>query len=240
MTPGFRQFSRCLSNLPKRSLRRLLALAVLVVLGSVSLGYAKENVEDFLRKFEKQRGKITTYSARFVQKKSLAVFNEQKVSTGVVLFKAPHQMIWKYETPDKTQMRVVGEEVSFYFPELRQIEKYPPRGGSATPFFFAFEATADEIKRNFEVSVSPGEAGGLIQAKLAPKSEQLASGLQSITLWLEESDYLPRKILISETSGDTTMIELSKVRVNEPIADKELKFDAPEGTPVIEADSGGL
>ncbi len=222
------------------AMTKLLALAAVILVFFSSLAYAKENVEDFLRKFEKERGKITTYSARFEQKKTLALFNEQKVSTGVVLFKAPHQMIWKYETPDKTQMRVAGQEVSFYFPELKQIEKYPPRGESATPFFFAFEATSHEIKQSFDVSVSSGEAGGLLQVKLVPKSEQLASQLQSITLWLERSDYLPRKILISEASGDTTMIELSKVSVNQPIAEKELKFDAPEGTPVIEAESGDL
>ncbi len=240
MTLGFYRLNYCLPILPKHSRRNVLILAGLIVFCSISLCLAKENVENFLRKFEKQRGKITTYAAQFVQKKTLAVFDEQKVSKGVVLFKAPHQMIWKYETPDRTQMRVVGEEVSFYFPELKQIEKYPPRGGGGTPFFFAFEATADEIRQNFEISVSPGEAAGLIQVKLIPRSEQMASGLQSITLWLEESDYLPRKILISEPSGDTTVIEFSKVSVNQPIADKELKFDAPEGTQVIETDSGGL
>jgi outer membrane lipoprotein-sorting protein len=39
--------------------------------------------------------------------------------------------------------------------------------------------------------------------------------------------------LIKELSGDITEIELSEMRVNEPIPDEKLKFDAPEGTEII-------
>jgi outer membrane lipoprotein-sorting protein len=76
--------------------------------------------------------------------------------------------------------------------------------------------------------------------ELSPKAEPLASELRSITLWLGESDYLPRRIRINEISDDVTEIELTEVRINGPMADEELEFDAPEGTEVIEAGPGGL
>jgi outer membrane lipoprotein-sorting protein len=149
-------------------------------------------------------------------------------------------MIWKYETPDKTQMLVTNKAVSFYFPSLEQIEVYRmDQGKGAAPFFFAFEATVEEIKENFIIS-GPAKNQGLNRVELLPKTDPLASEVKNVVLWLSEKDYLPRKILITEVTGDTTEITFSNIEINRPISDKELQLDAPEGTEVIEGDESGL
>ena len=89
------------------------------------------------------------------------------------------------------------------------------------------------------VSVAAGDEN-TNRIDLLPKSESVASQFAAVTLWLRENDYLPRKILIREKMGDSTTIELSEIKVNEPIADSEMEFNAPEGTTVIEGDSGGF
>ncbi len=236
MTSPLRSFAFLRSPL----LPLMAVVALTVFLADSSARANGVDADSFLHTLETQRGKVDTFAARFVQKKTLALFDEQKTSAGAVFYKAPRRMIWKYETPDNTQMLIDGRAVSFYFPELKQIEVYPLEQGGASGFFFAFEATADEIEKNFDVSVDCGGAERLSRLELSPKSDPLASELKSITLWLGESDYLPRKIRINEISGDVTDIELTDVRLNEPIADEELKFDAPEGTEVIEAGPGGL
>lgn len=198
------------------------------------------DIDGFLRELEMKRGKINTFSARFVQKRTLAMFDEIKISKGILLYKAPRQMIWKYTEPDKTQMRLERDSVAFYFPDLEQIEIYPAdRNGGNANFFFAFEASADELKESFEVAAG---AGGeeLTRIDLTPRAGQAPSQLKGLTLWLDDSDYLPRRIFIRDTSGDTTEIELSEVRVNEPIADEDLQFDAPQGTKIIENEPGGF
>ncbi|GAB4331663.1 MAG: hypothetical protein Kow0099_03060 [Candidatus Abyssubacteria bacterium] len=193
----------------------------------------------FLEKLERQRQKVETFSAHFEQKKTVELFEEVKTSTGILLYKTPHQMIWKYESPDNTQMRIDRESVSFYFPQLEQIEIYPlQQGQSASYFFFAFEATARELDENFEVS-PPEQQNQLTAVQLKPKTDPLASQLRSITLWLAD-DYLPRRIMITEANGDTTEVTLTHVRINEPIPDKELAFDAPEGTEVIKTEPGAF
>ena len=110
----------------------------------------------------------------------------------------------------------------------------------ASYFFFAFEASADELKKDFDISIGKAAEEELEQVRLFPTAESVAAQLQSITLWLRKSDYLPQRILIHEASGDRTQIELSKICVNEPIDDKEMQFDAPEGTEIIRADSFGF
>ena len=220
---------------------RSISLAALIILcvGSLTLANGVDT-DGFLRDFEQKRGEINTYTARFVQKKILTLFEETKISNGALYYRAPQQMTWKYSRPDKTQMRINRDSVSFYFPELEQIEVYPlDKGGGASSFFFAFEASADELKENFEISI--GAAGeDLHRVDLSPKSGPLAQQLRGITLWLGKTDYMPRKILIRDISGDTTEIALSEIRVNEPIADDEIEFDAPEGTEIIQMRSGAF
>lgn len=217
----------------------LTAFALLLLTASPRVARANGNA--FFEELEEQRKKVQTFSAQFVQKKTIIFFDEQKVSTGSVLYKAPRQMLWKYETPDATQMRIDSEAVSFYFPELEQIEVYPVEQGDKTsPLFFAFEATADEIKKNFEVAVVFDDVGGLCRVELFPKAGTTTPNLKSVVLWLDESDYLPRRVLIREISGDKTEIELTDVHINAPIADKDVTFNAPEGTPIIRAEPGAF
>ena len=199
-----------------------------------------EGVDGFLQDFAKHRGNVETYSAKFVQKRTLGLFGESRISTGEVFYKNPQKMIWKYQTPDKTQMLLGPESVSFYFPELEQIEVYTVKeGDEASGFFFAFEAGADELKKIFEISA--GDEGEKVRkVELLPKAGSGQSQLAAITLWLDRSDYLPREILIRDQTGDTTEIKLSEVEVNEPIADDVMKFNAPEGTTIVDGDSSAF
>jgi outer membrane lipoprotein-sorting protein len=218
----------------KMPLVLMLFLAWFFARGNSDSGLSQQ---DFLEQFERKRKKVETFAADFVQKKTLPLFDEEKISTGQVLFKTPHRMIWKYTSPDKTEMKVTNESVSFYFPALEQIEVYRmEQGKGAAPFFFAFEATAGEIKENFTLA-GPVGADGLQKVELHPKTDPLAAEVKSVALWLAEADYLPRKILIHEVTGDTTEITFSNVRINQLISDEELEFDAPKGTAVIEGNS---
>ncbi len=218
-----------------------LVLAAFVLFGIGSRAMANGvDVDGFLRDVERQRGKVETFSARFVQKKTLELFGDTKISKGTILYKAPRQMIWKYLEPDKTQMRMERDSVSFYFPELEQIEVYPAKqGDGASNFFFVFEASADELKGSFEVTIGRVDRQ-LTRIDLLPKVESIASQIMGLSLWLDKSDYLPRRILIRDVSGDTTDIEFSDIQVNEPITDDALQFDAPQGTKTIENGSGAF
>ena len=216
-----------------------LAIGIVAVLCFSSVVQANGvDLDGLLQTMQKHREKVDTYKARFVPTKTLELFGQQKSSSGVVLYKAPRQMIWKYTAPDRTQMRINSESVSFYFPELEQIEIHSSEKGRGASFFFAFEATVDELKKNFSITDYSVFEGMLKRMDLSPKSDTVAPGLQSIILWLRTPDYLPEKILIREVSGDATEIELSDISVNIPVTDKELNFDAPEGTEIIRAGSG--
>ena len=108
--------------------------AILVLRADVPARANGVGIDPFLEDFQRKRGEVQSYSATFVQKKILTLFDETKVSTGTVFYKAPKRMLWKYDSPDKTQMLIDAESVTFYFPELEHIEKYPlEKSGAGSP-----------------------------------------------------------------------------------------------------------
>ncbi|MBI4832616.1 MAG: outer membrane lipoprotein carrier protein LolA [Candidatus Lindowbacteria bacterium] len=238
MSPG--------SNVEGQGWRNRIILAVLAAVISVfwmqsTCQAGGSDVDGFLKNLEQQRAKVQTYKARFTQKRMLTLFEETKTTTGVVLYKAPRQMIWKYDPPDKTQMRVDRDSVSFYFPDLQQIEVYPSgKGEKGLHFFLAFEASAEALKEGFTISVCTTGSKDMNQIDLFPKVAPLSSEVKSITIWVGKTDFLPRKVVVHELSGDTNEIQFAGARVNEAISDKELQFDAPKGTKVIEASPGAF
>jgi outer membrane lipoprotein carrier protein len=235
-----RKFSRRAVPFPESLLSILIVAMMAMAFVDVGAEANGIDVDGYLRDFESGRGTIATYAADFVQIKMLTLFDETKVSSGRLFYKAPERMIWKYETPDRTQMRVERDVVSFYFPALEQIERCPlGDSGSASPMFYVFEASADELMKSFDISIGVG-AEQVNRIDLVPKQDPLASQFERIILWLGKSDYLPRKVTIREVTGDTTEIQFSNIRVNEAITDEEMQFDAPEGTPVVECGSGAL
>jgi outer membrane lipoprotein-sorting protein len=76
----------------------------------------------------------------------------------------------------------------------------------------------------------PGGALDVVQ--LVPAVPDLP--FERAVLWLDRDDGLPRRLEIREHSGATRTLTLSKVRVNQSVADKTFTFDVPGGVRVVE------
>jgi outer membrane lipoprotein-sorting protein len=53
-------------------------------------------------------------------------------------------------------------------------------------------------------------------------------------IWLDREDALPRRLEILEQSGATRTLQLSRLRVNAPIADNTFRFKVPAGARVVD------
>jgi outer membrane lipoprotein carrier protein len=53
-------------------------------------------------------------------------------------------------------------------------------------------------------------------------------------LWLDRADGIPRRLEITEHSGATRTLTLSKLRVNKSVPDSTFRFDVPSGVRVVD------
>jgi outer membrane lipoprotein carrier protein len=57
---------------------------------------------------------------------------------------------------------------------------------------------------------------------------------EKAVLWLDRADGIPRRLEITEHSGATRTLTLSKVRVNQSVPDSTFRFDVPSGVRVVD------
>ena len=53
-------------------------------------------------------------------------------------------------------------------------------------------------------------------------------------VWLDREDGLPRRLEITEHSGATRTLTLSKMRVNQSVPDRTFTFEVPSGVQVVD------
>ena len=53
-------------------------------------------------------------------------------------------------------------------------------------------------------------------------------------VWLDKGDGLPRRLEITEHSGATRTLTLSKMRVNQAVSDRTFAFEVPSGVRVVD------
>jgi outer membrane lipoprotein-sorting protein len=71
---------------------------------------------------------IKTWSADFVQTRSLKSFSQPLTATGHVWFAAPNQFRWELGHPPQTIAVRQPEQMLVIYPKLKRVEKYPLTG----------------------------------------------------------------------------------------------------------------
>lgn len=145
--------------------------------------------------------------ARFRQTKHVALLREPFVSSGRVRFEFPKGLRWEVVDPEPLVVDTRGGGLRAGPPgDLREVPAAALGPFSALPGGFSgvFGATAEEMMTAFDVAPGPGE--GAFQ--LTPKDAALSRALTSIELVVDPESGLPKKVVLHESGGDRSEIEI--------------------------------
>lgn len=228
----------------KRAVAAIL-MAVLCLAPAVARA-AVNDLDSFLHELDQRRPQIADITATFRQAKYAALFEDTKVSSGEFVYRAPVDMLWKYEKPDQSFLRVSADDVRFYFPLLEQIEVYPlDDKRNMTSLMSSFNQDSAQLRKQYEITFLPrgsakldfaGEAVAFPESpgiRLVPTDEGLAAQFSQIELWVEPDSFVPCAIIITEPTGDRTTFLFSDIHTNSGVDDAALAFHAPPGTDVV-------
>lgn len=213
--------------------------AALLVTASVSASTATADgkLDEVLNNMQKNAASITTIFARMDQvKRDRSIGGTEKYS-GQVFFKhagkGNDKVRINYSVPRGQTVWVVGDEVTLYQASIKQAIKTTRRAAASKGDEFTFVATpytsVPELKRQYNISYA-GEEQGMAKLELTPRGK---SSLRSMTLWVDQSSWLPMKYYIVEASGNASTITLSGVKVNNVISNGTFEVDIPKDAKVI-------
>jgi len=211
----------------------LSAAAVLPTGGSQANG----KLDEILANMQKAAGSITSIQAKMDQLKHNLDIGGFEKYTGEIFFKHTAKGNDKvkivYSIPKGQTIWVVGETITLYQAEIKQAIVTTRSAAASKGDEFAFIATpyssVPDLKRQYDI-VYAGDDQGMAKLELTPKAK---SSIRKLTLWVDQSNWLPIKYTVVESGGNPTTFTLSGLKKNQGVSDSTFKVDLPKDTKIV-------
>ena len=205
--------------------KRLHALIFAMSLWSAATSLAMANpAADQFRQF------VATFSAATGQFEQYTVTEQgqaTKAQSGRFAFERPGKFRWEVEQPYAQLIVSNGKLVFQYDPDLSQATVRPVKqsvGSSPAAILFG-DVSIDDA---FEIEALPDQDG---MEWLRAIPEQPDSGLNRVDIGMFEGK--PARLLLRDGFGQTTRIDLSRIRAQSGFTSGTFEFSPPPGTDVV-------
>ncbi|GAB4390076.1 MAG: hypothetical protein Kow0025_19620 [Thermodesulfovibrionales bacterium] len=162
-----------------------------------------------------------TVRARFVQERHAQLLDKPIRSEGVFYYAAGRGVRWQYE--DGMLVVYDGEALYVFDPGTMQVEKIKDASEALGPLNFDMAL----LRKSYDIRAE--ETAGGIVATVSPRKEM---PFEKMELRYARSSPFPEKVIMSEPTGDKTVIRFEDIRINEPVPEDLLKFTPPPGARV--------
>jgi len=204
-------------------------------------GLANGKLDEVLANMERVARTVKTIEADMRQEKRDVQIGGKEVYAGRILFlhagKSTDKLRIDYSIPQGQVVAVDGNKITLYQPAINQVILTTRSAQASQNQEFSFIATpyksVPELKTQYNiVYVGDEPAGSAAAAKLelTPKG---ASSAKKLTLWVEQSTWLPIKYQVVETNNNVTTFTLSNVRINGGLKGDPFKVTTAAGTKVV-------
>ncbi len=179
---------------------------------------------------------LTSLRADFVQVIDNPMIDSAE-SRGTLVQAGADKLAMRFTDPQGEAVIIDGRSVWIYTPSTtpgQVIRMAVPSGGPVYGYnmlAWLLDRPAERYTASFlRTDRLGGRAMDVVQ--LVPAVPNLP--FERAVVWLDRADGLPRRLEITEHSGATRTLDLSKVRINQPVADRTFRFEVPSGVRVID------
>jgi outer membrane lipoprotein-sorting protein len=203
----------------------------------ITLTHANGKVDEILANMQKAAAGVTTIQAKMDQVKRNMQIGGTERYRGEVFFKhvakGNDKVKVVYSIPKGQTLWVVGEAITLHQAEINQAITTTRSAAASKGDEYAFIATpytsVPELKRQYNI-VYLGDEQGMAKLELTPKAQ---SSIKNLTLWVDQTSWLPVKSTVLESNGTPTTFAFSDLRKNQGIPDSTFKVDLPKGTKIV-------
>ena len=219
------------------SIELIVAALLLAAPASISAARPNGKLDEILANMQKSAVQITSIQARMEQqKRDRNLGGAPERYSGEIFFKHASKTNDKvkivYSMPKGQTIWVVGETITLYQAEIKQAIVTTRSAAASKGDEFAFVATpyksVPDLKRQYDIVYS-GDDQGMAKLELTPKAK---SSIQKLTLWVDQSSWMPVKYTVLEAVSATTFI-LTDIKKNKGISDSTFKVDLPKDTKIL-------
>ena len=209
---------------------RNFAALVFVVFAAASLfAQAQETPDALAKSLQARYQSIRDFSADFVQVYRTGVLKTRTQESGTVAIKKPGKMRWTYSKPERKELVSDGRYISWYDPEIKQVDRRDVPAEASTPDLFL--SGKGDIARDFTASHAESPVQGTIALKLVPRRAEGA--YEFLVVSFEPASKQIRALMTRDHQGGESTLMFSNIRENRGLSDRDFEFKPPRGVKMI-------
>ena len=165
--------------------------------------------------------KITSITSSFTQVKTISFLNDKVRSTGNLYFTNQQQLRWEYISPYQYTFIINGEKVYIKNGKRSQtIDVKSSQMFKSIARMMMNSITGRNLMDNRDFTSQLYLRGREWVAIMTPRRSQIKKIFKSVTLYFNEQHSMVSRVVMTEPSGDTTVITLSNVKINATIPEQ--------------------
>ena len=208
----------------------LLGLAVPLFAAQAPVPSLKEMVE----RFDAAQAKVETLQAPFTLTIRRAMLRTPTVTKGTVYLKGSDFVHFAFAPPEDLILHLTPKALVSYSPGAREGELL--KIGfirNANRKFLGLGQKLSYLSDYFKINLGEArEPAGTCLLELAPRTLSMKKRMQSIQIWVDRESFLPRQINWVERGGDSWLLELGAMQINQALPAAVTGFKVPQGIPL--------
>lgn len=199
-----------------------------------------ESAEAVLNAWLDAQRELKSWSAEFIQTRTLKALQEPLRTPGRLWFVAPDWFRWELGAPPQTLAVRRTNELLVLYPRLKRAERYPLGAAGGEPWRDAlmlleagFPSSRAGLEGRFRV-LTLTESAGQVTVRLAPRSASARRFLKEIRLTLRRADRTLAANELVFADGSTLRNDFTNAVANPPVAPGLFEPALPEDFTIVE------
>ncbi|MDR3682353.1 MAG: outer membrane lipoprotein carrier protein LolA [Geothrix sp.] len=209
-------------------LRSALLLLLLVL---PATGEALPPLREVVERFDAAQAQARTIQCPFTLTLRRALLRTPSVTRGTMYLQGSEFAHFAFQPPEDLILHLTPKALISYSPEAREGELM--KIGfikNSDRKFLGLGQKLSYLSDYFQILL--GEAKDVPNTwflALSPRTLSLRKRMQALNLWVDKDTWLPRQVQWVERSGDSWLLELGNLKINQPLPSTVTGFKLPEG-----------
>lgn len=207
--------------------RALLSLLLALPLAAQAPPLLREAVE----RFDAAQAQVQTLQCPFTLTLRRSLLKTPSITKGTLYLQGSDFVHFAFQPPEDLVLHLTPKALISYSPEARTGELM--KIGlikNANRKFLGLGQKLSYLSDYFQIHLGESkELPGTWLLAMAPRTLSLRKRMQALNLWVDRDTWLPRQVQWVERSGDSWLVELGPLRINQPIPPAVSGFKLPEG-----------
>lgn len=216
----------------RRVLLLLLALAVWIpVLGAQG---TPPSLREAVERFDAAQAQVQTLQCPFTLTLRRALLKTPSVTRGTLYLQGSDFAHFAFQPPEDLILHLTPKALISYSPEAREGELM--KIGlikNANRRFLGLGQKLSYLSEYFQIHLEEAkDVPGTWFLAMTPRTLSMRKRMQALNLWVDRETWLPRQVQWIERSGDSWLVELGALRINQALPAGVTGFKLPEGIPL--------